>query len=88
MAGNQDAVELMGDASLRLIAHELLTSRNGSVTVDRAHGERAQARMRSCSLRQTAYSQKWNSTAGPPPHPAVCPSAGQRLPGCYPKLPR
>ncbi len=46
MAGNQDAVEAMGDASLRLIAHELLTSLKGSVTVDRAHGESAQARMR------------------------------------------
>ena len=58
MAGNQDAVEAMGDASLRLIAHELLTSLKGSVTVDQVHGERAQARMRSCSLLQTAFSQK------------------------------
>lgn len=46
MAGNQDAAEAMGDASLRLIAHELLTSLKGSVTVDRAHGQSAQARMR------------------------------------------
>ena len=36
MAGNQDAVERMGDAALRLSAHALLTSLKGSVTVDRA----------------------------------------------------
>jgi hypothetical protein len=33
MAGNQDAVEVMGGVSLRLIAHELLTSLKGSVIV-------------------------------------------------------
>ncbi|WP_029460163.1 type I restriction enzyme endonuclease domain-containing protein [Solidesulfovibrio alcoholivorans] len=46
MADNQDAVEVMGDASLCLIAHEFSTSLKGSVAIDRAHGERAQTRMR------------------------------------------
>ena len=36
----------MGDASLRLIAHELLTSLKGSITVDWAHRESARARIR------------------------------------------
>ena len=46
LADNQSAVEVMGDASLRLIAHELLTSLKGSSTVDWAHRESARARMR------------------------------------------
>ncbi len=46
LADNQSAVEAMGDASLRLIAHELLTSLKGSITVDWAHRESARARMR------------------------------------------
>ncbi|MYL85196.1 HsdR family type I site-specific deoxyribonuclease [Desulfovibrio aerotolerans] len=46
LADNQSAVEVMGDASLRLIAHELLTSLKGSITVDWAHRESARARMR------------------------------------------
>lgn len=46
LAENQSAVEVMGDASLRVIAHELLTSLKGSITVDWAHRESARARMR------------------------------------------
>ena len=36
----------MGDDQLRVIAHELLTSLKGNVTVDWAHRENARARMR------------------------------------------
>lgn len=46
LAENQSAVDVMGDASLRVIAHELLTSLKGSVAVDWAHWESARARMR------------------------------------------
>ncbi|MFU2207192.1 type I restriction endonuclease subunit R [Solidesulfovibrio sp. C21] len=46
LAENQSAVEVMGDASLRVIAHELLASLKGSITVDWAHRESARARMR------------------------------------------
>lgn len=46
LAENQSAVDVMGDASLRVIAHELLTSLKGSITVDWAHRESARARMR------------------------------------------
>ncbi|MBF0480246.1 MAG: type I restriction endonuclease subunit R, partial [Desulfovibrionaceae bacterium] len=46
LAENQSAVEVMGDASLRVIAHELLTSLKGGITVDWAHRESARARMR------------------------------------------
>ncbi len=46
LAENQSAVEVMGDTSLRVIAHELLTSLKGGITVDWAHRESARARMR------------------------------------------
>jgi len=46
LAENQSAVDVMGNASLRLIAHELLASLKGNVTVDWAHRETARARMR------------------------------------------
>ncbi|KHK02400.1 hypothetical protein NY78_2158 [Desulfovibrio sp. TomC] len=38
-ADTQSAVEGLGDASLRLIAHEPLASLKGSITVDWAHRE-------------------------------------------------
>ena len=43
---SQSAVELMGNDSLKVIAHELLVSLKGSVTVDWSHRESARARMR------------------------------------------
>ncbi|MFO1127830.1 MAG: type I restriction endonuclease subunit R [Rhodospirillales bacterium] len=46
LAENKSAVEVMGDDKLKVIAHELLTSLKGSVTVDWAHREAARARMR------------------------------------------
>jgi type I restriction enzyme R subunit len=46
LAESQSAVELMGNDSLKLIAHELLVSLKGSVTVDWSHRESARARMR------------------------------------------
>ena len=46
LAENESAVQMMGDESLRLIAHELLVSLRGSVTVDWAHRDSARARMR------------------------------------------
>ena len=46
LAENQSAVELMGNDSLKVIAHELLVSLKGSVSVDWAHRESARARMR------------------------------------------
>ena len=46
LAENQSAVELMGNDSLKLIAHELLVSLKGSVSVDWLHRESARARMR------------------------------------------
>lgn len=46
LAENESAVEVMGDAKLRVIAHELLTSLRENVTVDWAHRESARARMR------------------------------------------
>jgi type I restriction enzyme R subunit len=46
LAENESATELMGDASLKVIAHELLVSLKGNVTVDWSHRESARARMR------------------------------------------
>ena len=46
LAENESAVQLMGDATLRQIAHELLESLREQVTVDWAHRESARARMR------------------------------------------
>jgi restriction endonuclease HindI-like protein len=43
---SQSAVELMGNEFLQVIAHELLVSLKGSVTVDWPHRESARARMR------------------------------------------
>ncbi|MDO5056484.1 MAG: type I restriction endonuclease subunit R [Lautropia sp.] len=46
LAANESAVQAMGDAKLRLIAHELLTSLRDNVTVDWAQRASAQARIR------------------------------------------
>ena len=46
LAENQSAVDVLGNASLKLIAHELLVSLKGSVSVDWAHRESARARLR------------------------------------------
>lgn len=46
LAENESALQVMGDDKLKVIAHELLTSLKGSVTVDWAHREAARARMR------------------------------------------
>lgn len=46
LAENQSAVEVMGDASLRVIAHELLTSLENNISVDWASKRSARARMR------------------------------------------
>jgi len=46
LAENESAVEVMGNDSLKVIAHELLISLKGSVTVDWSHRESARARMR------------------------------------------
>jgi type I restriction enzyme R subunit len=46
LAENQSAVEVMGNASLKVIAHELITSLKSNVTVDWAHRDSARARMR------------------------------------------
>jgi type I restriction enzyme R subunit len=46
LAENESAVQVMGNDSLRVIAHELLISLKGSVTVDWSHRESARARMR------------------------------------------
>lgn len=46
LAESESAVELMGNDSLKMIAHELLVSLKGSVTVDWSHRESARARMR------------------------------------------
>ncbi len=46
LAENGSAVEVMGDAQLRVIAHELLVSLRENVTVDWAHRDSARARMR------------------------------------------
>lgn len=46
LAESASAVELMGNESLKVIAHELLVSLKGSVSVDWSHRESARARMR------------------------------------------
>jgi type I restriction enzyme R subunit len=46
LAANENAVQVMGNDSLKVIAHELLISLKGSVTVDWSHRESARARMR------------------------------------------
>jgi len=46
LAESESAVELMGNDSLKIIAHELLVSLQGNVTVDWSHREGARARMR------------------------------------------
>lgn len=46
LAESKSASEVMGDEKLRLIAHELLVSMRGNVSVDWAHRESARARMR------------------------------------------
>jgi type I restriction enzyme R subunit len=46
LAENESAVEVMGDESLRVIAHELLNSLKKNVTVDWSKRESARARMR------------------------------------------
>jgi type I restriction enzyme R subunit len=46
LAENESAVQMMGDDKLKVIAHELLVSLKGSVSVDWAHRDSARARMR------------------------------------------
>lgn len=46
LAENENAVQVMGDDKLRLIAHELLVSLRENVSVDWAHRDSARARMR------------------------------------------
>ncbi|WP_180683739.1 type I restriction endonuclease subunit R [Tepidicella baoligensis] len=46
LAENESALQVMGDAKLRVIAHELLVSLRENVTVDWAHRESARARLR------------------------------------------
>ncbi|MGC8118633.1 type I restriction endonuclease subunit R [Metapseudomonas otitidis] len=46
LAENDSAVQMMGDDTLKLIAHELLVSLRGNVTVDWARRDSARARMR------------------------------------------
>ncbi|MEW6695613.1 MAG: type I restriction endonuclease subunit R [Pseudomonadota bacterium] len=46
LAENESAVQVMGDAKLRVIAHELLMSLKENITVDWAHRESARARLR------------------------------------------
>lgn len=46
LAESESALQMMGNDSLKVIAHELLVSLKGSVTVDWSHRESARARMR------------------------------------------
>jgi type I restriction enzyme R subunit len=46
LAENDSAVQAMGDDKLKVIAHELLVSLKGNVSVDWAHRDSARARMR------------------------------------------
>jgi len=46
LAENESAVQVMGDAQLRIIAHELLKSVKNNVTIDWAYREAPRARMR------------------------------------------
>ena len=46
LADNQSAVDILGNDSLKIIAHELLKSLKANVTVDWAHRESARAKLR------------------------------------------
>jgi type I restriction enzyme R subunit len=46
LAQNESAQEVMGEPALRVIAHELVKSLRGSITVDWMHRDAARARMR------------------------------------------
>jgi type I restriction enzyme, R subunit len=46
LAENENARQVMGEPTLRVIAHELVMSVKNSVTVDWMHRETARARMR------------------------------------------
>ncbi|MFF2048391.1 type I restriction endonuclease subunit R [Stenotrophomonas bentonitica] len=46
LAANDSAIQLIGDDNLKLIAHELLVSLRGSISVDWARRDSARARMR------------------------------------------
>jgi type I restriction enzyme R subunit len=46
LAENESAVQLMGNDSLKVIAHEMLVGLKGSASVDWSHRESARARMR------------------------------------------
>ncbi len=46
LAENKSALDLMGDDSLKVIAHELLNSLKSNITVDWSHRDSARARMR------------------------------------------
>ena len=46
LADNESARTVMGEPALRVIAHELVTSLKGSISVDWTHRESARARMR------------------------------------------
>jgi type I restriction enzyme R subunit len=46
LADNQSAVDVLGNDSLKVIAHELLTKLKSNITVDWAHRDSARARMR------------------------------------------
>jgi type I restriction enzyme R subunit len=46
LAENENAIEVLGNDQLKIIAHELLTSLKGNLTVDWAHRESARASMR------------------------------------------
>ncbi len=46
LAENESAVEVMGNDTLKIIAHELLTGLKSNATVDWSHRESARARMR------------------------------------------
>ena len=46
LAENENAVQMMGDDKLKIIAHELLVSLRQNVSVDWAHRDSARARMR------------------------------------------
>ena len=46
LAENQSARDVMGEPTLRVIAHELLMSLKGNVSVDWMHRDAARARMR------------------------------------------
>ena len=46
LAGNESAVQMMGDDKLKLIVHELLMSLRENMSVDWVHRDSARARMR------------------------------------------